>query len=190
MRLGDVVDQLHDDHGLADPGAAEQADLSALHVGRQQVDDLDAGDELFGLGRLLDEFRGRAMDRIGLLRSNRAALVDRFADDVDDAAQRLRSNRHVDRRARVLDFLAAHKTFGRVHRDAAHRAFAEMLRDFENQRLVLVFEMQRIEDLRKLAIEMHVDHGAHHLCDTSYDVLRHQSAPVSVGRVITPRHRK
>ncbi len=30
MRLGDVVDQLHDDDGLADAGAAEQPDLAAL----------------------------------------------------------------------------------------------------------------------------------------------------------------
>ena len=48
MRLGDVVDQLLDQHGLADAGAAEQADLAALAVGREQVDDLDAGDEDLG----------------------------------------------------------------------------------------------------------------------------------------------
>ena len=41
--LGEVVDQLLDEHGLADAGAAEQADLAALGVGREQVDDLDAG---------------------------------------------------------------------------------------------------------------------------------------------------
>ena len=29
MRLGDVVDQFLDEHGLADAGAAEQADLAA-----------------------------------------------------------------------------------------------------------------------------------------------------------------
>src|SRR6202790_967613 len=33
VRLGDVVDQLHDDDGLADAGAAEQADLAALGIG-------------------------------------------------------------------------------------------------------------------------------------------------------------
>ena len=41
--LGDVVDQLLDEHGLAHAGAAEQADLAALGVGREQVHDLDAG---------------------------------------------------------------------------------------------------------------------------------------------------
>ena len=41
MLGGDVVDQLLDQDGLADTGAAEQADLSAFGVGGQQVDDLD-----------------------------------------------------------------------------------------------------------------------------------------------------
>jgi hypothetical protein len=54
VRLGDVVDQFHDQHGLADAGAAEQADLAALGVGREQVDDLDAGDEDLRFRRLLD----------------------------------------------------------------------------------------------------------------------------------------
>src|SRR6185503_18890587 len=39
----DVVDQLLDQHGLADARAAEQADLAALRVRAKQVDDLDAG---------------------------------------------------------------------------------------------------------------------------------------------------
>ena len=36
--LGEVVDQLHDQHGLADAGAAEETDLAALDVGGDQVD--------------------------------------------------------------------------------------------------------------------------------------------------------
>ena len=43
MRSGDVVDELHDEDGLADTGAAEQAGLAALDVQGQQIDDLDAG---------------------------------------------------------------------------------------------------------------------------------------------------
>ena len=31
MQLGDIVDQFHDDDGLADAGAADRPDLSALH---------------------------------------------------------------------------------------------------------------------------------------------------------------
>src|SRR3546814_12810123 len=51
----DLVDQLLDEHGLADAGAAEQADLAALGVGSEEIDDLDAGDEDGALGRLVDE---------------------------------------------------------------------------------------------------------------------------------------
>ena len=54
VRLGDVVDELHDEHRLADAGAAEEADLAALAVGGEQVDDLDAGLEDLDLRRLLD----------------------------------------------------------------------------------------------------------------------------------------
>ena len=65
--LGDVVDQLHDDHGLADAGAAEQADLAALRIGREQVDDLDPRlEDLARRDQVLDG-GGVAMDRPALL---------------------------------------------------------------------------------------------------------------------------
>jgi hypothetical protein len=40
VALGDVVDQLHDKHGLADARTAEQTDLATTLVWRQQVHDL------------------------------------------------------------------------------------------------------------------------------------------------------
>jgi hypothetical protein len=55
VALGDVVDELHDEDGLADAGAAEQADLAAAGVRGEQVDDLDARLEHLGRGRLLRE---------------------------------------------------------------------------------------------------------------------------------------
>ena len=61
--LREVVDELLDEHGLADAGAAEEADLAAAQVGLEQVDDLDAGLEHLEAGGLLFE-RGRgAVDR-------------------------------------------------------------------------------------------------------------------------------
>jgi hypothetical protein len=47
VRLGDVVDQLHHVHGLADAGATEQAHLAALGERADQVDHLDAGFQQF-----------------------------------------------------------------------------------------------------------------------------------------------
>ena len=57
--LGHVVDELHDEHGLAHAGAAEEADLAAAQVGGEQVDDLDAGLEDLDLHVLVGEGRRR-----------------------------------------------------------------------------------------------------------------------------------
>ena len=59
MRLGDVVDQFHDQNRLADTGTAEQTNLTTLGVRCDQIDDLDAGDEDLGFRRLLDVARSR-----------------------------------------------------------------------------------------------------------------------------------
>ena len=40
VRLGDVVDELHNEHSLADTGATEEADLATLRVRRKQVHNL------------------------------------------------------------------------------------------------------------------------------------------------------
>ena len=59
---GDPVDHLLDEHRLAHAGAAEQADLAALHVRLEQVDDLDAGLEHQRLRLELVERRRVAVD--------------------------------------------------------------------------------------------------------------------------------
>ena len=75
--LGDVVDQLLDEHRLAHAGAAEEADLAALHVRGEEVDDLDAGlEDLLGRVELVER-RGVAVDRPALAGRHVGALVDR-----------------------------------------------------------------------------------------------------------------
>jgi len=165
MRLGDVVDQLLDQHGLADAGAAEQPDLAALQVGRQQIDDLDAGDQDLGRGRLVLEGRRGAVDRVARGRVDRATLVDRVADHVHDAPERLRPDRHRDRRSGIGHLLAADQAVRRVHGDGADHALAQFLGDFQDQRAAAVLGMQRVHDVRQVAVELHVDHRAHHLRD-------------------------
>src|SRR5687767_15993308 len=58
----DVVDELLDEHGLPEAGAPEEAGLPALRVGREEVDDLEAGLEDLGLGHQLLE-PGRSEER-------------------------------------------------------------------------------------------------------------------------------
>ncbi|OIQ73067.1 hypothetical protein GALL_452970 [mine drainage metagenome] len=86
VHFGDVVDQFHDQNRLAHACAAEEADLATFGVGCQQVDNLDAGHEDFRAGRLFSERRGRAVDRAGFGRVDRALFVNRLADDVQNTA--------------------------------------------------------------------------------------------------------
>ena len=126
----DVVDQLLDDDGLADAGAAEQPDLAAAQVRLEQVDDLDAGLEHLQLGRLILERRRGAVNRPALGRLDRTiGEVDRLAEHVHDAAERRGADRHRDRRAGVDDLHAAAHAVGRLHRDGADAVLAEVLLD-------------------------------------------------------------
>ena len=177
MRLGDVVDQLLDQHRLADAGAAEEADLAALGIGREQVDDLDAGDEHLGFGGLGGEIGRGRMDRAVFGRLDGTLLVDRLADDVEDAPQRAVADRDLDRLAGIGDLRAAHEAFGRIHRDGAHGGFAQVLRDLEHEPLAVVVGLERVEDLGQMVLELHVDDGADDLgdladCWFSHVVLR------------------
>ena len=98
--LGDVVDEFLNEHRLPDACAAEQADLAALGVGREEVHDLDAGDENLGFRRLFDIGRRWLMDRAARLHLDRAGFVDGLADHVHDAPERALADRNRDRAAR------------------------------------------------------------------------------------------
>jgi len=101
MCLGDVVDEFHDEYGFAYACTAKRTNLTALCVRREQIDDLNAGDEDFAVGRLVDECRGFSMDRRFFLGFDRTTFVNRFADDVDDAAERFRADRNGNRRTGI-----------------------------------------------------------------------------------------
>ena len=45
--------------------------------------------------------------------------------------------------------------------------FAEMLRDFEHQAVAAVRGLERVQDRRQVALELHVDDGADDLGDAS-----------------------
>ena len=85
--LRDTRDQLLNDDGLAKARPAEESGLAAAKERREQVDHLDAGFEDFRLGRQVGKVRGVAMDRAALLDLDRAAVVDRIAQQIKHAPQ-------------------------------------------------------------------------------------------------------
>ncbi|KAF5031629.1 hypothetical protein DSECCO2_625780 [anaerobic digester metagenome] len=190
--LGDVVDHLHEDNGLADAGTAEHAHLAALGEGDEQVDDLDAGFKHFDLGRLLGEARGRAVNRVALFGDDGALFVHGATHDVQDAAQGGLAYGHLDGLARVLADLAANEAVGVVHGDAADDAVAKVLGDFDDQVVFFgvdgrVGDQNGIQDARKFALgKLQVDNrpddlhyftginSTHALCPLILSVPRHR----------------
>ena len=179
-----VVDELHDDDGLADAGAAEQADLAALQEGLDQVDDLDAGLEHLHRGGLLVEGRRLAMDGQALGCVHRSQLVHGLADDVEHATEGALAYGNGNRAAEIDGLHAANHAVGGLHGDAAHAAFAELLLDFEDDvdgirdvEAVADHAQRRIDRRQIVLGELHVHRGTCDLNDVS-DIFSHMSPVV------------
>ena len=84
--LRDAVDHLLDEDRLADTRPPEQADLAALDVGLEQVDDLDPGLEHLATRLEGVEVRRRAVDLPPCVRLAHLARIEPLSDDVEDVA--------------------------------------------------------------------------------------------------------
>jgi hypothetical protein len=106
---------------------------------------------------------------------HRRPLVDRLADDVEDAAECGVADRHRDRAAGVPHLGAAHQPVGTVHGNRAHGVLAQVLGDLENQPLAVVVSLQRVQDRRQVLVrvKLHVDHGTDDLGNFSDRVVSH-----------------
>ena len=167
MVLRDAGDHLLDQHGLAHAGAAEQADLAAEDVRREQVDDLDAGLEHLGLRLELVEGGRLAVDAPPLVDLVVLAVleVEDVTGRVEDVALGDVTHGDRDRTAGVGDRRAADHAVGRPHRDRAHDAVADVLGDLERDLVGLTTELhrdlERVVDLRhRVRGELDVDDGA------------------------------
>ena len=107
MLIGNIPDQFHDQNGFSDAGAAEQADLTAACIGRQQVDNLDACFQHFSCRENLGEAGRFPVDGKPLGPLDRAFAVNGFADDVEHSAQGLFTDRNGNGSAGIRRLQAA-----------------------------------------------------------------------------------
>ena len=113
----DVVDQFHDDHGLAHACASERADFAALRKRTDQIDDFNSGFENLDLRVLFHELRSRPMDRVTFRILDGPAIIYRITGDIEDATENSFTNRDGNRPAGIGDAHPALQPFGRRHRD-------------------------------------------------------------------------
>ncbi len=134
MLLGEVVDQLLDQHRLAHAGPTEQAGLAALGVRGEQVDDLDARLEHLGGGGQVICARRLLVDASALdVGGQILTEVDRLAEQVEYAPERGLADGDGDGSTRVDHLQAARQPVGGVHRDRAHTVVAEVLLDLAHE---------------------------------------------------------
>src|SRR5690606_36640880 len=143
----DVADELGDDDGLADACTAEDADLTTLGERCDEIDDLGPGLEHLNRGRLILEGGRRLVDRASLRRLHLAHLVDGIAGDVEDAAERARSDRNRDRLTGIADRRTAAQAVRRAHGDGANAVVAEVLLHLEHEPGTIVqLGLERVVD--------------------------------------------
>jgi peptide chain release factor 1 len=158
------VDHFLDDDGLADAGPAEQADLATLHVGLEEVDDLDPGLEHLGPRLQLVEGRRVAMDLPVLVDAFDGVGVERLAEHVEDVAQHRVAHRDRDAPAEVAHGRAPDEAIGLLHADAAHTAVTDLLGhlggDLVGGPVELDGEFDGVVDLgQRVGRELDVDDG-------------------------------
>lgn len=85
--LGDVVDKLLNEDGLADTGTTEETNLSTTSIGSEEIDDLDTSNENLGSGGLVGELGSLSVNGETLVSLDGATLVDRVTSDVHDTTK-------------------------------------------------------------------------------------------------------
>jgi len=119
---GDVVNQLHDDDGLADAGTAEETDLAPCRYGSSRSMDLDAVSNIFRSVELILERRRGPVNRTAFLRLHRTVReVHRLARGRSVRGRASRDRRAPRSVAEIDGVHSASKAVGRLHRDRATR---------------------------------------------------------------------
>src|ERR1035438_2177694 len=132
--LRDPGDHLLDEHRLAHTRAAEQADLAALDVRREQVEDLDAGFQDLGPRLQLVEGRRVAVDRPALIDLQGGGRhIQRVAEHVEQMPLGHVADRNRDRAPGVGDSGSPDQAIGGRHGDGPDRVVAQVLFHLERQ---------------------------------------------------------
>ncbi len=178
MLPGHVVDQLRDQHGLAEASAAEQSDLAAAGEGADQIHHLQAGLEHLGGGHLFLKRGRRAVDRPEFRGVHRPAFIDRLAEQVEHPPEGRFADRDRDRPAGVDHLHPAHQAVRAVQCHAPDDVVPQHLRhlDREVDRVALDPEgvedggeaVRREPDVHHRADDLHHFAGSHSFDDSAH----------------------
>ena len=87
VAFGDVIDELHDDHGLTYTSTTKRTHFTTLGKRSDQIDDLNAGLKNFRTGILISEGRSSAVNRILFIVSHWATIIHGITGHIKDTAE-------------------------------------------------------------------------------------------------------
>ena len=132
------------------------------------------------------------MDRPALAGVNRRLVVNRLAEQVEDTAQVLTTNRYGDGRAGVDSVHAAHQAVGGLHCDAADGVLADVLRDlYGHDMAVGRSDRDCVQQFRQgVRGKFDIQYRSNDLDQGTNILLTHwQNSLISVTLFSCPRHR-
>ena len=169
MPFGNVIDELHDEHGLAYTGTAEQTDLTALAVRLEEVDHLYTCIKYLGTDREVVKLRGRLMYGSEILAVESRQTVNGITYDIEQTAFHLLAGGDSYRTLEIVYAGSALQSVGTLHGHTAHGLLTDMLLHFKYQLgAVRAHYFESGVDGRDdnvIAVKHHVDHRSDHLDD-------------------------
>ena len=103
------------------------------------------------------------MDGQEALSVDGATLVNGLTNDIDDSAEGAGADGNLNGVTSVDDWLAADETLSGVESDGAHVVATQVLGDLEDEAVLGALNLERVENRRKLTLELHIDDGANDL---------------------------
>ncbi len=100
--LGHVVDQLIDQHRLADAGAAKHPRFAAAFQWGQQIDGLDPGFKHLGAGGAIGQRQERPMDGPVILGIDRVTAIHRITEHIEHTPEQCLTHRHLQRDTHIF----------------------------------------------------------------------------------------
>ena len=174
MLFRNVVDELHDENRLTNTSAAEQTDFTALCIGGNQVDNLNAGFQNFCGGFLLVISRSGTVNRPALHVGRCILIIHRLTQQVKDTAQGFLTHGNRNGTAGVHSFCAANQTVGAGHGNAAHNVITDVLCHLQRNHVITVFNGDGVQQPRQLSVgEANVQHRSNDLDDCADILLTH-----------------
>ena len=174
---GDTGNHLLNENGLTHTCAAEEANLAALNVRGQQVNDLNAGLQNLGLTLELVERWRLAVDAPLLTIAAETRLVEAVTEGVEDVALDDVADRHGNWLSGVDDLGTSDEAVGRCHGHGTDKVVTEVLSDLEGDGLCNSFELDVdvqcvVQGRQCLTWELHVHNRTDDAHDTTGDCRR------------------